>query len=80
MSGRISEESQRRRDRVLRTVGKVVARYQAGAPLTRLSAELGVDTQWLRERLLDAGVEIRGLSAARRLRVEQDKRLRQHVI
>ncbi|MFE7133296.1 hypothetical protein ACFVIM_20790 [Streptomyces sp. NPDC057638] len=76
MPGRLSEESRRRRDRVLRTLDRVIARYQNGAPLVRLSQDYGVTTDWLRERLLDSGVEIRGLSAARRLRVEQDRRQR----
>ncbi|MFE7133053.1 hypothetical protein ACFVIM_19560 [Streptomyces sp. NPDC057638] len=77
--GQLTELARRRRDRVVRTIDKVTARYEAGAPLTRLAKDYGVNTKWLREQLLDQGVEIRGWIAARRLRTEREKRQRGHT-
>ncbi|MFE7133785.1 hypothetical protein ACFVIM_23315 [Streptomyces sp. NPDC057638] len=74
--GQLTELARRRRDRVVRTIDKVTAHYEAGAPLTRLAKDLGVNTKWLREQLLDQGVEIRGWIAARQLRTEREKEWR----
>ncbi|MFE7130616.1 hypothetical protein ACFVIM_07145 [Streptomyces sp. NPDC057638] len=62
---RISEESRRRRDRVLRNQEQITTRYAQGVSLTRIAADYSVESKWFRAVLVGWGVEIRGPRAAR---------------
>ncbi|MFE7131878.1 hypothetical protein ACFVIM_13535 [Streptomyces sp. NPDC057638] len=62
---RISEESWRRRNRLLRDRERVSTVYRAGVSLTRIAADWGVESKWLRGVLVGWGLEIRGPRAAR---------------
>ncbi|MFF2618543.1 hypothetical protein [Kitasatospora sp. NPDC058046] len=55
---------------------EIVRRYQAGESVYKLRRELGVPETWLRTRLGDWGVTLRGYAEARKASREYRRRTR----